>query len=95
MWINQLLSSLYIFYQTLTCTHTMLYVCHFLYCQLVFVVQGASQTCKILYTGFFMPLNFHKFHKLFWINEIKFVKCCRAVIGILKFLVKTHGFVKF
>ena len=37
---------------------------------------------------FFTPLNFHE---LFWIREIKFVKCCRNVIAIL---VKTHGFVK-
>ena len=22
-----------------------------------------------------MPLNFHEFHELFWIREIKFVKC--------------------
>ena len=22
-----------------------------------------------------MPLNFHEFHKLFWIREIKFMKC--------------------
>ena len=29
----------------------------------------------IQYTGFFMPLSFHEFHKLFWIHEIKFVKC--------------------
>ena len=42
----------------------------------------------IPYTGFFTPLNFHKFHELFWICEIKFVKCCRNVIAILKFLVK-------
>ena len=45
--------------------------------------------------GFFTPLNFHE---LFWIREIKFMKCCRNVIvilvSILKFLVKTHGFVK-
>ena len=48
--------------------------------------------------GFFTPLNFHEFHKFFWIREIKFVKCCRNVIAILvailKFLVKTYGFVK-
>ena len=30
--------------------------------------------------GFFTPLNFHE---LFWICEIKFVKCCRNVIAIL------------
>ena len=45
--------------------------------------------------GFFMPLNFHEFHKLFWICEIKFTKCCRNFIAILKFLAKTllkmHG----
>ena len=33
-------------------------------------------TCYIiLYTGFFTPLNFHEFHELFWIIEIKFMKC--------------------
>ena len=54
--------------------------------------------CRYRIRGFFMPLNFHEFHELFWIREIKFVKC-RNVIAILKFLVKTsvkmHGFVKF
>ena len=43
----------------------------------------------------FTPINFHE---LFWIHETKFVKCYRNVIAtmvsILKFLVKTHGFVK-
>ena len=47
---------------------------------------------------FLMPLNFQEFHKLFWIREIKFVKCCRndiaVLVAILKFLVETHGFVK-
>ena len=51
-----------------------------------------------VYGVFMTPLNFHEFHKLFWICEIKFVKCCRNVIAILvailKFLVITHGFVK-
>ena len=32
VWINQLLSSLYIFYQILTCTHTILYVWHLYNC---------------------------------------------------------------
>ena len=31
-----------------------------------------------------MPLNFHELHELFWIREIKFVKCCRNVIAIGK-----------
>ena len=38
--------------------------------------------------GFFMPLNFHE---LFWSREIKFGKCCRNAIVILKFLVKNLG----
>ena len=53
----------------------------------------------IPYMGFFfIPLNFHELHELFWIREIKFVKYCRNIIvilvTILKFLVKMHGFVK-
>ena len=56
-------------------------------------------TCTLtVYGVYFMPLKFHEFHELFWIHEIKFLKCCRNVIAILvailKFLVKTHEFVK-
>ena len=55
-------------------------------------------SCKYRIRVFFTPLNFHEFHELFWIREIKFVKCCRNVIAILvailKFLVKTHWFMK-
>ena len=32
-------------------------------------------TIKYRTQGFFAPLNFHEFHELFWIREIKFVKC--------------------
>ena len=70
----------------------------------IVVMPRHSSNLRILGTWeyrirvFFMPLNFHEFHKLFWIREIKFVKCYRNVIAILvailKFLVKTHGFVK-
>ena len=56
-------------------------------------------TRLLLIRGLFTPLNFHEFHELFFICEIKFVKCSRNVIvilvPILKFLVKMHGFVKF
>ena len=53
MWINQLLSSLYIFYQTLTCTHTILYVCHFLYSAISITVHNNFHIFKI------KPSNFH------------------------------------
>ena len=33
-----------------------------------------------VYGFFFTPLNFHEFYDLFWICEIKFVKCCGNVI---------------
>ena len=69
-----------------------------------FSQNGTNPTFKAeilttVYGIFFMPLNFHEFHELFWIREIKFMKCCRNVIAILMFLVKTsvklHGFGKF
>ena len=28
-----------------------------------------------VYRVFFTPLNFHEYHELVWIREIKFVKC--------------------
>ena len=61
---------------------------------------NSSSICTYVYTvygGFFTPLNFHKFHELFWIREIKFVKCRNVIailVAILKFLVKTHWFAK-
>ena len=68
---------------------------------LVHCVQSCSTSttaelkCNYRVQGFFTPLNFHE---LFWICEIKLVKCCGNVIAVLvaimKFLVKTHGFVK-
>ena len=41
--------------------------------------------------GFFTPLNFHEFHKLFWICEIKFMKCCKNIIAILVAVFEISG----
>ena len=55
-------------------------------------VRGQVRLFNTVYEGFFTPLIFHEFHKLFWIREINFIKCCGNVIAvlvaILKFLVK-------
>ena len=85
MWINQLLSSLYIFYQTLTCTHTILYVCHFLYCiqyQLLVITWHFTNPTSCMYkflgdVNFIVFISSSKFH---W-QKFKLFGLCQ-LIGI-------------
>ena len=71
------------------CTMYLRIVCSvYIYINFIALYQKPSPKDKMsswLYCiwGFFMPLNFHEFHELFWICEIKFLKCRNVIAEML------------
>ena len=78
-WINQhhFLKSIQLIKKEVSHITTIMSVLN--HCVISYPCSYPALVCQshiTVYGVFFTPLNFHEFHELLWIREIKFVKCC-------------------